>query len=246
MPPDFDQPAFILIVEDEEDIAVLYSELLTSAGYRVAIAADAFEALERVRRAPPDLIVMDIGLPQLDGCAATRQLKANERTRGIPVLALTGYVQPRDREEALAAGCDGWLLKPCALDQLLAEVRRLLTRRTPRSVLIVEDDDDIRISLAESLALYGYEVALARDGQEALDRLRSGLPQPRLILLDLMMPGVDGWQFRAEQEKDPRLSEIPVVVLSAVEGITPSGVKEHLTKPVDMAVLLSTVDKHAA
>ena len=83
-----------------------------------------------------------------------------------------------------------------------------------RSILIVEDDSDLREALSEVLRDEGYSVESAADGREALDRLRRDL-RPSLILLDLTMPVMNGWQFRAEQRRDPALSEIPVVVLSA-------------------------------
>ena len=84
-----------------------------------------------------------------------------------------------------------------------------------KAVLLVEDDIDVREAVADTLDEAGYRVSPARNGQEALDMLRSGAVQPRVILLDLMMPVMDGWQFREEQLRDPALASIPVVALSA-------------------------------
>jgi CheY-like chemotaxis protein len=114
-------------------------------------------------------------------------------------------------------------------------------------VLIVEDDIDIRDALSQILEEEGYTVATAANGQEALDVLRSG-PPPRLILLDLMMPVMNGWQFRAEQRSDPALASIPVVVISADTHIGDKagqiGVQEFFRKPIEIAGLLSTMQKY--
>jgi CheY-like chemotaxis protein len=83
------------------------------------------------------------------------------------------------------------------------------------AILIVEDDGDVRAALSELLEAEGFSVEGAPDGREALDRLRSGTIHPAVILLDLMMPGMDGWDFRSEQMRDPKLAEVPVVIVSA-------------------------------
>ena len=113
----------------------------------------------------------------------------------------------------------------------------------PNPILIVEDDDDIRDALADALELAGYRVVSARHGQAALDWLRHS-PQPRLILLDLMMPVMDGWQFRREQLKSPELARIPVIVFSACMSPLPTAVDGYLKKPVDTDHLLSLVSRY--
>jgi CheY-like chemotaxis protein len=114
-------------------------------------------------------------------------------------------------------------------------------------VLIVEDDLDIRDALGQILEEEGYAVATAANGQEALDRLRAG-PPPRLILLDLMMPVMNGWQFRAEQRQDPTLAGIPVVVISADTNIRDKaiqlGVNEFFRKPIEISGLLQTLERY--
>lgn len=110
-----------------------------------------------------------------------------------------------------------------------------------KAVLLVEDDIDVREAVADTLDEAGYRVSPARNGQEALDMLRSGAVQPRVILLDLMMPVMDGWQFREEQLRDPALASIPVVALSAHGGIEALDAAAHLRKPVELKQLLDTV-----
>jgi CheY-like chemotaxis protein len=115
-------------------------------------------------------------------------------------------------------------------------------------VLIVEDDPDIRDTIAQILQEEGYDVAAASNGKEALDKLESG-PVPKLILLDLMMPVMDGWLFRAEQQKrDRSIADIPVVVLSADGNVRQQAVNlkanGHLRKPVGIDALLETVERY--
>jgi two-component system, chemotaxis family, chemotaxis protein CheY len=109
-------------------------------------------------------------------------------------------------------------------------------------VLVVEDDADIRDVIAALLQELGYTVVLARNGREALQRLRSGTCRPCLILLDLWMPVMDAWEFRKEQQTDPSLAEIPVVALSGT-GEESFDAAAHLIKPVQFEPLISTVER---
>jgi two-component system response regulator MprA len=115
---------------------------------------------------------------------------------------------------------------------------------TPVSVLIVEDDRDIRECMADALEVEGYSVAFAGNGREALEKLRSGV-RPELILLDLLMPVMSGWEFRHEQLADPLLSGIPVIVVSAS---SPGGLRpdRHLPKPFGVDELLEVVAEYAS
>lgn len=108
------------------------------------------------------------------------------------------------------------------------------------TIFIVEDDVDTREMLGRFLELEGYAVETAANGRQALDRLGTGL-RACVILLDLMMPVMDGWQFREEQRKDPALSSIPVVVLSAHANLWNFDAAAHLKKPVDIHPLVDTV-----
>jgi CheY-like chemotaxis protein len=114
-------------------------------------------------------------------------------------------------------------------------------------ILVVEDENDIRAEIAELLREAGFEVAEAADGNEALQKLRAG-PRPCLILLDLMLPGVDGWAFRAEQMKDPVLAKIPVVVLSGVRDLANESrtlaAAAFLPKPFEAEQLLTMVQSY--
>jgi CheY-like chemotaxis protein len=119
--------------------------------------------------------------------------------------------------------------------------------RSCRQVMVVDDDVEIREVLRRLLQFEGYKVASASNGREAISRLR-GPDDPCLILLDLMMPVMNGWQFRLEQRRDPHLAEIPVVVLSAVgnsrEKAASLEADGYIDKPIDFDELLETVVRH--
>jgi CheY-like chemotaxis protein len=114
-------------------------------------------------------------------------------------------------------------------------------------ILIVDDDEDIRETLIEVVQDSGYEAVGAAHGRDALDRLRDGGPRPCVILLDLMMPVMDGWQFREAQRNDPELAGIPVVVISAYRhrpSVTELDAAEYLNKPVQVDSLIEALRRH--
>jgi adenylate cyclase len=240
----------VLVVEDVEETYDRFSDYLAQEGFSVIGASDGVEAVELAASLQPDVILMDLSLPRCDGLEATRRIKEDPRTRHIPVLAVTGHSERRVIELAHRVGCDAFLNKPCALDDVLAEIRRVLPGTTsgPRHVMIVEDDEEVRNVLAEILREEGFVVDAAGNGQEALEKLRTASKKPQLILLDLMMPVMDGWQFRAAQREDPQLSAIPVVVLTAVPHALNAAASldaaEILLKPVDLPLLLDTVERY--
>jgi len=123
----------ILVVEDNPSNSELVTDLLEIHGYQVEVAADAPEAFRCLERQVPDLIIMDIQLPEIDGLAAARTLKSRPETRNIPILALTALAMTGDRDRILAAGCDAYLSKPLEPPQLLQTVRALTAQQTPGS-----------------------------------------------------------------------------------------------------------------
>ncbi len=116
----------ILVVDDYADNREMYSAYLKYQGLDVVEAANGAEALERAFERPPDLVVMDLSLPGVDGWQATRTLKADARTKSIPVIAVTGHALAGAPEQAAEAGCDGFLTKPCLPEDLLREIERML------------------------------------------------------------------------------------------------------------------------
>jgi CheY-like chemotaxis protein len=118
--------ACILVVEDNAVNMKLVVDLLECEGHHMLRACDAEEAVEVIRQSLPDLILMDIALPGMDGLTLTRQLKAEERTRTIPVVVLTAFAMKGDRQKAVAAGCDGYITKPINTRELPGQVAAYL------------------------------------------------------------------------------------------------------------------------
>jgi CheY-like chemotaxis protein len=117
----------VLVVDDFADNREMYSEYLSFSGYDVIEARNGKEAIDAAQERLPDIIIMDLSLPVMDGWEATRRLKADERTHGIPVVALTGHAMHGHSKGAIEAGCDSFVAKPCLPDQLVAEIRKMLS-----------------------------------------------------------------------------------------------------------------------
>jgi len=121
----------ILYVEDNEDNVYMLSQRLRKHGFDVIVASDGEQGIEMARSNEPDLILMDLGLPSIDGWSAARLLKESPDTRKIPIIALSAHTMPGDRERALASGCDEYDAKPIDFERLLAKIGSLLRNRIP-------------------------------------------------------------------------------------------------------------------
>jgi CheY-like chemotaxis protein len=138
MTPKADRPR-VLLVDDYPDAREMYTEYLQYSGFDVVEAGNGIEALQRAVDATPDIILMDLSLPVMDGWEATRRLKADDRTASIPVVALTGHALAGISQGAKAAGCDAFITKPCLPEDLVKEIRKILdasassTKKTRRS-----------------------------------------------------------------------------------------------------------------
>jgi len=124
--------ARVLLVEDNEANADMLSRRLTRQGFEVRLATDGLQAVEQALRERPDLILMDISLPKIDGWEATRRLKADAATAGVPIVALTAHAMVADRQKCLDAGCDEFETKPIDLKRPLEKMQTLLAIRSPR------------------------------------------------------------------------------------------------------------------
>ena len=116
----------VLVVEDYQDAREMYAAYLQFSGFRVAEATNGVEAIEKTLELLPDIILMDLALPKMDGWEATRRLKLDHRTKHIPIVALTGHALAGHAEGARQAGCDSFVTKPCLPDALVSEIQRVL------------------------------------------------------------------------------------------------------------------------
>ncbi len=281
----------VLIVEDNAVNRQMLGRRLAARGFTV-LEADTGEAgVAAAAAAPPDAVLMDLGLPGIDGCEATRRIKADPRSSRVPVIGLSAHAQAADREKALAAGCCEFETKPVNMPVLLAKLDAVLGAAPPavaqsddifgdaplvdpaaatgvlariprpappspppatvpvgrKRVLVAEDHEANRVMLCRRLEKAGLQAVGAEDGTAALAALRADGPFD-LLLLDVMMPGLDGYAVLAEVKADPALAAVPVVMISALDETASvarcieAGAEDYLTKPYDPVILFARVN----
>lgn len=206
----------VLVVDDDADARDLIARLLERAGYDPITAESGSQAIELARAAMPDLITLDVMMAGMDGWTTLSRLKSEPTLAAIPVVMLT---MVEDRNVAFALGANEYLTKPVDKDRLLRVLDRFLPSRPDASILVVEDDPDTRDVLSRTLAKAGYRLQSACDGREALDVIANSAP-PDLILLDLMMPEMDGFEFLENLDTRTDGPDVPVIVLTA-KDLTP-------------------------
>jgi GAF domain-containing protein/CheY-like chemotaxis protein len=197
----------VLVIDDEAAIRDLMQRYLAKEGFRVVVAAGGEEGLRLARELRPDAITLDVMMPGLDGWAVLTALKADPAVADIPVIMLTIV---DDKNLGYALGAADYLTKPIERDRLLSVLR---THRRDHPVLVVDDDVALRELLRRMLEPEGYTVVEAENGRIALERLRG--VSPSVILLDLMMPEMDGFEFVAEFRRHEAWRTIPIVVITA-------------------------------
>ncbi len=202
----------ILVVEDDPAAFQLVESALRDAGYIPLRARSGEEALELAKTLRPAAITLDLVLPGLDGWAVLKTPKSDPGTRDIPVVIVS---RVKSEDLGLALGADDYLLKPVEKDRLLARLAALLQDDgpLPQRVLLIDDDPAVHELVEAELTARGYVVEKATSGQEGLE-LAFASP-PGVILLDLMMDGMDGFEVASRLREDPRTAETPVVVVTA-------------------------------
>ena len=244
----------MLIVDDNPANLKLARVVLSGAGYEVRTAADAEEALVALETFRPRLILMDIQLPGMDGLELTRRLKADPRSQGIVILALTAYAMKGDEEKAREAGCDGYIVKPIDTRTLPAVIARSLLGGQPamkaESILLVEDNPITRKMLRFTLESEGYELMEAGDGREALAAARQR--RPDLVVLDYALPDTDGQALLARLREELASPLLPAIVVtgmvSRLDDLRAGGgvATQFVAKPVEPSRLLDLVAAHFA
>jgi DNA-binding response OmpR family regulator len=221
----------ILVVDDDAMLRASVSRMLADEGYSVDVAGDGHEALSRVAHARPDLILLDVLMPGMNGRELLETLRGNAATRAIPVLVMTA-VQGIDATAGITAGSVDYVEKPFDIDELLNKVALALYRASgaresaPRGdaamiadregaeiVLLVDDDRRVLQSLDQLLSGLGYTVVSMSRVTEELPRLARVL-EPRAILLDLHMPGADGMTALRRLRAEASLDGVPILVFS--------------------------------
>lgn len=246
--------ARILVVDDNLLNRKLASDLLASEGYDVLQCDDAPHVLEFLAQERlPDLILMDISLPGMDGLTLTRQLKADPRYARIPVAAMTAFAMKGDEQKAIAAGCCAYITKPIDTRRLPTQVADLLATETHEreqfKIMVVEDHRIDMKLVGESARLSGHVVLSNTTAEAALASLSDG--HPDVVLLDLNLPGMDGLTFLRQLKADPQTSRLPVVAVTAYPddaqrgAMLSAGCFAYLVKPINMQFLLRELEAAA-
>jgi two-component system cell cycle response regulator len=274
--PDQRHKSRILIVDDEPLNIKLVRGMLGEGDYEIIEAVDGLQAVELAVAAAPDLILMDIMLPFLDGFEATRRIKEDPRTARIPLIQITALDSPEDKIKGLESGADEFLNRPVNVHELIARVRSLLrlkqyqdqmtTRqqsrefapgqsetqgpeeaRQPRPViLLVEDDEKDAFIIRSQLEGVPYRVEWEREGPAALERVRR--EKIDLLLLDVLLPGLDGFEVCRRLKETSQFRDIQVVLITCLQDLESKiqgvelGADDYLMKPVNGRELLARIN----
>ena len=203
----------VLVVDDDATVRDLMRRFLGREGFDVVTAENGAEALAAARTQRPSVITLDVLMPDMDGWSVLQELKSDPELAGIPVIMVTIV---DEKQKGIALGASDYLNKPIDRARLAAILARYRSAvAATRRVLVVEDDAPTRLMMRRLLIGEGWKVAEAGDGREALARM--GRERPDLILLDLMMPEMDGFEFLAACRKVPEFGGIPVIIVTAAD-----------------------------
>jgi signal transduction histidine kinase/DNA-binding response OmpR family regulator len=218
--PDVEAPAAgsapsVLVVDDDPSARDLLKRYLKRAGYAVTVAGSGEEALRLARAATPDIVTLDVLMPQMDGWAVLAAMKENAALADIPVIMVS---VTDNRDIATSLGVSDFLMKPVEREQLLRSLQRCYPQLARRQVLIVEDDAPTRELMRSILEKNRCIVVEAEHGLAGLERLTEA--RPNIILVDVMMPEMDGFEFIGRVRAEACYRDIPIVVITA-KTLTP-------------------------
>lgn len=200
----------VLVVDDDPDARELLRRHLQRSGYAVRVAANGEEAMQLARTLRPDVVTLDVLMPQMDGWAVLSAMKEDAVLAEIPVIMATIV---DNQSIGFSLGAADYLIKPIDRDRLVRAVEKCCPSGAPRHVLIIEDDAPTSELMARALLQIDCTVTQAENGRVGLERLNEALPDA--ILLDLMMPEMDGFEFIAQVRAEARWRRIPVIVVTA-------------------------------
>jgi DNA-binding response OmpR family regulator len=233
----------VLIVEDDADIANLIQMHLAGNSREVLIAHRGEEAIELAQSEQPDVITLDVLLPDVDGFGVLEALKSHPVTKEIPVIVVSIL---HDRDDGLRLGAVDYLTKPIDEERLVRAVRRVLVRRG--TVLVVDDDQDNLSVMRDALRAHSFSVRTTSKGKRALRVARE--VRPALILLDLKMPDLDGTIVLKQLKEHPTTQGIPVIMMTGSTVIDDAnrqkvlalGASSFMTKPFSVEGLIDEIE----
>ena len=228
----------VLVIDDDKVVQKLLQDYLSKLGYAVALASDGSSGLKMANKLRPDAIILDVMMPDMDGWEVLSALKSDPLLNEIPVIMAS---IEEHKNIGYALGATDYLVKPVSRNQLSSILQRYTDEdEEKRLVMIVEDDLVVRELMAEMLKNEGWRVFKAENGEVALEHIDD--KQPSLILLDLLMPVMDGFEFVARLREQERWRKIPVVVLTSTT-LTPED-HARLHGYVESVVLKESYSRH--
>ena len=208
--------AKILIVEDEHMVRDAIKRKLESSGFEVLEAGDGQEGLQRAESGKPDLILLDLILPLMDGLTVLEKLRGSEWGKNIPVIVLSNLSDTKTVQESKQKGVFDFLVKTdWTLDDVVSKIREDPEDKVAdlmKKILVAEDDQYLANAYRMKLVKSGYDVKIASDGTETMSLVDSYSPD--ILILDLIMPGKDGFSVLADLKKSPKYANLPVIVAS--------------------------------
>ncbi len=243
-------PYRVLIVEDEVSVRKVLTRYLEEKGFEVLQAASAKEALELARLSRPDCITVDVMLPDLDGFDLTAVLKSDPKTSRIPIVFIT-VVEGEGKARGFHLGAAAYFTKPVQYERVADKIETLLgglglNNKGP-NILMVDDEPDVIKPLGVYLERRGYGIRYAHSGGEALDAIHQAAPD--VVVLDLMMPVMSGYELIRRLKNDPRYASLPIIVLTASEGgksrgeVLNMGAAAFFQKPIYPELLWQEIEK---
>ena len=232
----------ILVVDDEENIRTFLNHELMKKGYSVIEASNGKEALDLARKRRPDLITLDINMPDISGFDVTAVLKNDEETKDIPILILSVI---EDENKAYKLGANDCMTKPFDNEKLVAKINKLLVG-TKKTILIVDDDKSLVKSVKYHLEHRGYSTCVAYDGKQALEMIETH--HPDLIVLDIIMPNMDGYEVIKNLKSNPDTANIHIVLMTGIEidggrvKALSVGATEYVKKSNDFGKIYEMID----
>jgi len=239
-----DQQRKILVIDDDPTTRHLLQVTLKGQGYAVESAADGNEGLSKYKNFRPDLLVLDIMMPNMDGFTFLLELKKIADIRSVAIIVLTAKDQMRDIFKL--EGVNDYVVKPFDMDALLRKIQKRLTTHR-KKILVVDDEPDVVDLITSRLGISGYDVITAADGLAALEIAKT--EHPALIVLDVMMPKLDGLDVCRMLKFDNKFKDIRIIMLTARVQDTDRllgqevGADAYLTKPFDGDVILHTIKR---
>ena len=203
----------VLVIDDDQTARELIANHLRGAGFSVVTAAGGREGLKRAEEIHPIAITLDVLMPDLDGWTVLAALRGNPDLADIPVVMAT--ITDDQQHKGMTLGAAGYLTKPIDRDRLIALLKPYQAQARRTRVLLVEDDPTQRERIQSWLASQQWQISEAENGRVALDRLANDLPD--IILLDLMMPEMDGFQLITALKERPAWRSIPVIMITSLD-----------------------------